>query len=68
MAQDRIIRPAELVEMLGISIPTLYRWEAKGKLPIKKHKLGPRTVGFLESDVLEWIENSSITNLEEVQI
>lgn len=51
----QLIRPKELCELLNISIPTLYRWEAEGRLPIPKIKFGPNCVGFRMSDVENWI-------------
>jgi len=51
----QIIRPAELCKILKISIPTLYRWNAEGKLPIEKIKFGPNVVGFRRRDVEKWM-------------
>lgn len=59
MKDLQLIRPSELCDLLSISIPTLYRWEAQGKLPIKKVKIGPGAVGFRREDVEAWIEEST---------
>ena len=51
----RIIRPNDLAALLGVSRVTIWRWERAGALPPKK-TLGPRTVGWLASDIETWIE------------
>ena len=51
---QRILRPNEVVEMLGVSRTTLWRWERSGNLP-PKLVLGPHSIGWLESDLAEWI-------------
>ena len=51
----QIIRPQALCKILGISIASLYRWEAEGKLPIKKIKFGPNCVGYRRVDVKAWL-------------
>ncbi|MDY7091575.1 MAG: AlpA family phage regulatory protein [Acidobacteriota bacterium] len=64
-----IIRPKLLAERLGISRVTLWRWERAGMVP-KKRKIGPNTVGWLESEILEWLESrptSSPTGLDSEQ-
>lgn len=49
-----IIRPKELSEMLGLSIPTIYRMYNEGQLP-PKIKISSRAVGWLRSDIEEWL-------------
>jgi prophage regulatory protein len=53
---DRIIRKPELLEITGVSHPTIWRWEKAGKFP-KRLILGPNSSGWLESEVQGWIEN-----------
>ena len=52
---DRIIKVKRAAHMLGISVPTIYRWEQQGRLPIEKVRIGPNSVGFRLSDVQRWI-------------
>lgn len=59
MKDLQLIRPSELCDLLSISIPTLYRWESQGKLPIKKVRIGPGAVGFKRCEVEAWIEEST---------
>ena len=51
----RILRISAVLERLGIGRSTLYEWQARGEFPAAI-PLGARAVGFLESDVNEWIE------------
>ena len=51
----RIISIPEVLDRVGVGRLTLYEWMAKGDFPASI-PLGARSVGFLESDVDEWIE------------
>ena len=53
-SQREIIRPKELAEMLGLSIPTIYRMYNEGQLP-RKVKISSHAVGWLRSDIEEWL-------------
>lgn len=55
--QLTIIRPSQLAEILSVSPVTIWRMEKRGELPPRK-KLSGRCVGWLESDILEWIRTS----------
>lgn len=59
MKELQIIRPKQLCTILSISIPTLYRWHAEGKMPIEKIKFGPNCVGYRRSDVEKWLNPKS---------
>ena len=52
----RIIRPDELVDWLGISRTTVWRLQRKGEFPPPR-QLSPNAVGWLESEVDEWLES-----------
>ena len=54
--KSRIIRKPELTDRIGVSGVTIWRWERAGKFP-KRLQLGGHCVGWLESEVVEWIEN-----------
>ena len=56
MKSLQIIRPKELAELLSISTVTLWRMEKRGELP-KRKQISSRTVGWLESDIKEWLDN-----------
>ena len=51
----RILRIPAVLERLGIGRSTLYEMQARGDFP-QSIPIGARSVGFLESDVNEWIE------------
>jgi|AntRauTorckE6833_2_1112554.scaffolds.fasta_scaffold04910_3 excisionase family DNA binding protein len=52
----QLIRPKKLCSLLGISIPTLYRWESEGRLPFSKIQIGPGAVGYRKTDVVEYLQ------------
>ena len=51
----KILRPIDVCEKLGISKATIYRLEKNNDFP-KRKQLGLRAVGWLESDIDEWIQ------------
>jgi prophage regulatory protein len=61
---DRLIKPTELAEMMGVSRTTIWNWINDGALPPRK-KISNRTVGWFESDIKEWKE--SLKTVEECQ-
>lgn len=54
----QILRPQQLCKILGISIPTLYRWHQEGHIPIQKVRFGKAAVGYRQSDVEKWLSDS----------
>ena len=54
--QNFIIRPNELARNLGVSKPTLWRWERQGIFPMRK-KFGPNTVGWFIKDIEDHLRN-----------
>jgi prophage regulatory protein len=50
---QNILRRPEVQKSTGYSCPSLYRLMAKGRFP-KPIQLGPKAVGWLETDILEW--------------
>jgi prophage regulatory protein len=53
---DTIIRRAERQRRIGLSGSTLDRMERRGEFP-RRVQLGPRSVGWRESEVDAWIQN-----------
>ncbi|PAU93705.1 hypothetical protein CK503_11175 [Aliifodinibius salipaludis] len=53
-SQSKIIRPKELANMLSISISTLYKMQSDDQLP-DKVKISSHAVGWLRSDIEEWL-------------
>ena len=50
----RILRRKSVQEKTGLSRSSLYALEAAGNFP-KSIQLGPRAIGFLESEIDKWI-------------
>jgi prophage regulatory protein len=51
----KIIKLPKVMEMTSFSVASIYRLCAEGKFP-KKIKIGARSVGWRESDIVEYIE------------
>ena len=55
--EDRIIRFPELQRVYGgASRTSIWRWEKAGLVP-KRIKIGPRSVGWIRSEVIAKIKN-----------
>lgn len=52
--RQRIIRKPELLQMIGLSDPTVWRMEKKGNFP-KRLRLGGNSCGWLESEINGWL-------------
>lgn len=53
---NEIVRPNDLCKIFKISRTTLWRWAKDKDFPKAIH-LTPRTVGFVRSEIDEWILN-----------
>lgn len=51
---DKILREAEVNSVSGLSRTTRWRLERENKFP-KRRRLGANSIGWLESEVLEWL-------------
>ena len=54
-SQDRILRPRELADRIGLSLATLWRLRRRGDLP-EPIRLSPGCVGWRTSDIERWLE------------
>jgi len=54
-ATGRYLRQREILQLVGVSRPTLWDWRRKGLFP-QPRRLGPNTIGWLESEVQEWLQ------------
>jgi prophage regulatory protein len=50
----RILRLPNVLNRTGLSRSTVYQWISEGRFP-KPVSLGARAVGWVESDIEEWI-------------
>jgi prophage regulatory protein len=55
MPKTRICRLPKVVKMTGLSRSAIYALIAEGRFP-SQINLGPRTVGWAEREIHEWIE------------
>ena len=56
--KERIIRKPELLSIIGLSDPTIWRMEKDGKFP-KRLRLGGNSCGWLESEVDGWLQEKA---------
>ena len=54
----RIVRKPELLAMIGLSDASIWRRERNNEFP-RRIKLGGNSVGWLESEVLEWLSSKA---------
>ncbi|REL39129.1 AlpA family phage regulatory protein [Rhodohalobacter sp. SW132] len=57
----RIIRKAELADILGISIQTIWRMTKRGELPPKR-QISKGCVGWLEDDIIKFLKSRPIAD------
>ena len=62
---SKILRPKELMNLIGVSRSTIWRWEQEGKLP-PKIIISDRVGGWRSSDIEKWLEDhrSALTGHE----
>ncbi|NUH56252.1 AlpA family phage regulatory protein [Citrobacter portucalensis] len=58
---DRVIREDECRKLTGVSRTTRYELEKKGCFPSRRN-LGGRSVGWLLSEVMEWMQSRDRVN------
>ena len=56
--EERVIRKPELLAMIGLSDPTIWRMEKDGKFP-KRIRLGGNSCGWLFSEVMAFLEQKA---------
>ena len=52
----RLMRMGEVIEMVGVSRATIYRWMDAGDFP-RSIALGGNSIAWSEKSVQEWIES-----------
>jgi len=57
---ELLLRPKDVVRLLRISRPTLYRLVRDGKFPVPMH-IGSSITCWKISSVLQWIESQAAT-------
>lgn len=56
---NKILRIKQVVDLTGLPKSTIYTYLARGEFP-GQVRLGPRTVGWRESDILQWIDQRQL--------
>ncbi len=51
-----MLRPSAAAKLLGVSVPTLYRWVKNGTFPAPR-RLGPRVSAWLRREIEEYLES-----------
>jgi prophage regulatory protein len=58
---NKILREPELLKLVGLSRTTLWRRERAGDFP-RRRKLSSRSVGWVLSEVLQWIDQRPLAD------
>jgi prophage regulatory protein len=64
--EDSILRPARVAQRLGVARGTIYRWINEGHFP-RPIKLGGGSVGWLASEVNQWITEQAAASRQSSQ-
>lgn len=56
MYQEKIVRFPEIKERTGLSRSTIFRMERNGNFP-KRRVIGSHSVGWILTEVLDWINS-----------
>jgi prophage regulatory protein len=57
---NRMLSWPQVEELVGLSWSSVYRLERAGGFP-RRRRLGPRRVGWLESEVQAWLEGRPVS-------
>lgn len=61
MAQERLIRQAEVARLVGLGATTVWELERKGLFPRRRLIVpGGRLIGWVSSEVEEWIRSREV--------
>ncbi len=64
--QVRMLRNAEVCQVVGTSRSTLWRWVTEGEFP-KARQMGKGSVGWLSSEVEQWILDRPVAGETQVE-
>lgn len=63
ISSDRILRPRQLADRIGLSLATLWRLRRRGDLP-EPIRLSPGACGWRSSDIDAWLAARETTRTE----
>ncbi|MEK6627209.1 MAG: AlpA family phage regulatory protein [Bdellovibrionota bacterium] len=61
MTSQKFLRIQKIIEITGLSESTIQRLEKKKLFPAKR-KIGVRAVGWVETEVIDWVSQRSLVN------
>ena len=67
MMTDKFLRKPQVSEITGLSPVTLWRLEREGRFP-RRRQLSKNSVGYFESEVVDWMESRKPSGIEPVQV
>ena len=56
-----VLRQRDVMELIGVSRPTLQSWRRDGAFPEATHRLGKQLLGWDTAVVVAWIEAQRVT-------
>ena len=59
---NRFLCKPEVLAISGLSHVTQWRMEKRGEFP-KRRQISPGRVGWLESEILAWVESRPVSNI-----
>ena len=59
---DEFLTVAQAAKLLGVTVPTIYRWRYEHRIPYRKHG---RLVRFSKQDLLAWSRNGAVHPIDE---
>lgn len=62
MSEIKVMRLSAVMEMTGMSRSTIYLYIEKGSFP-KPIKLGSRAVGWIQAEILDWLQARQTSRL-----
>jgi prophage regulatory protein len=62
----KFLSSSELIKMTGLSRITIWRYEKANSFP-KRRQLGTRRVGWVESEIMDWLESRPISKEAKVR-
>jgi len=64
MTQAGLMTEVDVARFMDISVRTLQQWRSRGRGP-PWHKLGPKTVRYIRSELISWIESKTYRSTSE---
>lgn len=56
MTEYKVLRLPQVIEKVQVGRSSIYLWMKQGTFP-KQIKIGPRSAGWLEAEIDDWVES-----------